>query len=198
MHRLAKYTLLCIMIVAASELNAQSTGESREFDENVIRLQQINTVEIPDGIAFKMVLAVVSNLHGEHERLSTGYIQTNMGLSEDRASTLANELRTVSARLNQEIADVTNEKLCSRSESLTNDEIYSVLDTLDDLSESISEEHLTLFTSPMAPDEAARLRQFLELQKANMGWMKLDHKKYYEINKIDPNSAVARICGKRN
>lgn len=187
--------VLCIALVAASATNAQTELGSPANVDATIRLKQVGSAEIPDGVAFKIFLDLIAAYAQGDKPVAGDYLQARLGLSADRASKMLGELLDARTSLAEELEQTRQQLLCGAPpNSRKKEELYRLFGTLDDLSDTIADKHLILFTSQVSQSEAERLQQLINLEKSNMGRVQLDHKRVYEQKGADPSNAVADVC----
>ena len=180
-RRTAKLALVCITSVVVSGAFAQSTNVPTKNDDDTIRVQQFGSAQVPDGVAFKIFLNLIAAYAEGDEPIAEDYIRTRMGLSADRAGAMVKALLDARVSLNREINESRRELFCTTPlNGRTNDELYRLFGTFDDLSDAISYKHMLLFKGSVSSADAGRLQQAIQLEKRNMGRIKLNHKQVYE------------------
>lgn len=190
-------------------LFASSSGLSLASNNDIVRKSYSGTTELPDGIAFKQFLLLVSGSDEDthqspYESAATTLVASALGLPltkqtypliQERISLFREALAALRADERRAAARM----VCAESRvKRTREETYSVLNSVDDVHEIIATQHFLITVAALPKSEGLALRDFLQKVKLGTSYAKLDSSVVFEKQNLDVHVMVEQHCNKQS
>lgn len=183
--------LLVVLAVFATNVDADESDVST-LDASLVRASYVNTPALPDGVAFTHLVGLLSSID---EETATEILQSELGINAEKSAKLLNRTVEEYERLHAAIAAANVEKGCIAGvPRVYGDEVYPVLEAMDDDAEKIGSERLAKFLKETDPNIADRLMRWIRTEKTNISYLKFDHKELYHRTGYSGDVALAAIC----
>lgn len=175
--------------------SAQTFDPLSSENEDIIREKNQGSSEIPDGIAFRNVAQMVRTFAAEDEYGAAAWLQAKIGISEEDANAMVLAMMAESNLLDSQIREYSRQMACHPdAENMDSEEQYQVLDAIDDGVEVITEQRFSMYSDSLSDENAGRLQAFVGIEKANMAYVKFDHKKMYMKRGLSPAAEFVNMC----
>ncbi len=187
----------------APRINSESAApvDSAKSKENaaMVRSDIHRSPTLPVGVAFNNTLGLLDDLNKEDPANALYYLQYELGfdetddakLSQDLLSRLLDVLQTIDSEIKRENGRIG----CSFGVPIaTGDQIYAILEAMNDTPEIVAKKHLDLLYEELEEDTAKRVQQWLNNQKTKITQVKYNYKEYYEATGRNADARLAEIC----
>ena len=175
---------------------AQDDVTDPDFDDT-LREKYANSRELPDAIAFLIAIGTVSELYKKSPSLAQSIVRNRMSMNSAQSAEFLTKLISEHESLESDISSNIIDLLCSQgAPKVSGPDVYTALDAADDAEEQIARKHLTSFRQELAAEQADRLDQWIEESKESTVYIKINHRKQYEQQDIDPDAIVPLMCGR--
>lgn len=188
-----RHVLPAFLLGAASVANGQQFDPGDPAFDSTIRAKYEKTTALPDSIAFLETMRTLTLLSDP-----AGVIQTAMGLDRPSSEEFLQLLLTTFGTVNAEIAAAETEMGCqSRVPRVYGDDVYELFENMDDMTENVARKHYESVRSAIDGKTAAKLHQWLQMQKPNITYVKFNHKEAYQRANEDASARLAELCNRR-
>lgn len=191
--------VLCVLAVGLCQTcladQQQYTIDSPEVQQS-IRTKHDRSSTLPDGIAY---METIDYLIASEQAFGAGSaalsISKNMGVSMERAQALFPQFEESFNEIQSQIDEKTIEIGCdSGNPRYYNDEAYAALERIDDAREQVADREFDAQKQALPENEAARLHQWIELQKSKIVHIKFDYRKFDQLTGRDQTATLSKIC----
>lgn len=194
-HMPVKAIVVGLVLFPAAIAFTQDLNPLDPVHADIIRVEHQHDRSLPDGIAFRNVLRMLVVMAGDEDEVGIQWVQSRMGLVHEEARSMAIEMQAALTDLVAATENAHRATSCpSDGSRATGDDVYALLDALDDISAQIAAQHLLIFKAKIGVENAARLQQFLDIEKTKMTYIKFDHKKLYEKRGANADEVLATFC----
>jgi len=179
---------------AVSDANTGNV-EIPDFPAETIRVKFENSEDLPDGIAFSLMLIQLTYIHADHPSIVLDIIAQEMGLTEDDAELFRDRLIEISDAFREESAATQYELLCSGSvPKVYGDDVYSVLQSTDVARDALAEDYYYALKSELTEHQSDKLTRWIDASKLNTTSIRFDYKKRYEHLGRSVDAKAAKMC----
>jgi len=182
MKRLVAWTSMVSLLLLCS-ISAAQLSHDNELDlDEVTRATYVGSSSIPDGVAFRIFLNSLETAAEDDQSLPIDHLEERLGLDRSDAADLVRQLLVELDAMKAEIHSFKRNANCSNGSAYTERvQVYALFDALDDGSESIAARRYNVFKTSLGPKNAALFQQLLNYQKANMTYIKFNHRNYTRL-----------------
>jgi hypothetical protein len=183
--------LFILYAVFISEAGADEFNVST-LDDNLVRDKYINSPQLPDGPAFTHLVGLLSSMD---EETASQILQSALEIDADESTHILDRISEEYGRLHAAIAAANVDEGCiSGVPRVYGDDVYPVLDAMDDDAERVGTTRLARFLKETDPKIATKLMQWIRTQKTNISYVKFDHEKLHSPTGYSGDVTLSTIC----
>lgn len=160
-----------------------------------IRTKYVRSNLLPDGVSFRSILVLVKALDDEDPYDADFWVQSNIGLEGNESTVFKDLLLASLESLISAERTVTQEMACEFGVPKASGEgVYPLFEAMDDAVDDLAAVSLDTLLRKLDADTAARLQQWLTIQKVNVVHVKFNHKEHYATAGMNADVNIANIC----
>jgi len=160
-----------------------------------IRTKYVRSNLLPDGVAFRSILVLVKAFNDEDPYDADFMVQSNMGLEGNESIVFKDLLLASLESLKSAESTVTQEMACEFGVPRASGEgVYPLFEAMDDAVDDLAAASLETLLGKLDADTAARLQQWLTIQKVNVVHVRFNHKEHYATAGMSADVSIANIC----
>jgi hypothetical protein len=189
--------IIAFVCLIASGVQAEpQTKDEQELIAQGVRASFHGSSELPDGIAFQEFLRIIAAGDWPAYELvasALGIQLTDDSLPEIRQRT--EYFRDINRSLRIEKNATAFAMLCPENRAdRTNEDVYDVMNDVDDVQEVIAEKHYLVAISSISVEERRTLQKYLNELKAGITYVKVDDSARIEEQNLDVRIGMEQYC----
>jgi len=160
-----------------------------------IRAEYVGSADLPDGLAFYIMVSNLSAMNSEDREWAIGSVQEGMGLSPSESGQFLDDLLETLDSLKVDHDNITRELACAPSRPpLARAEIYPVFEAMDDAWTTLGARYLAITRNELGQENSARLQGWVESSKFSITHVTFRNKERWEQTGGNPYEALRAIC----
>jgi hypothetical protein len=194
--------LLAVTAVVTLFISSYAEMSLADSDDGV-RASYFRTTDLPDEIAFRMILTAFDDDRPELHELTASAL--NIPLNDDTRTLVSERValfQNARKSMQDEGDDTSFQMLCSSNGGArTREDTYAVLNDVDDVRESIAKKHYLLTISALSMSERQAFHAFLNKKKTAMSYSKIDSRTdrdEWEDIRMDVERQCTVLVARRN
>jgi hypothetical protein len=192
-QRIVVMVLLGILALpsVADEITGNEIQSGQDRDE-LVRAKYQNGQDLPDGIAFTHLLRVLSS---QEHQIASYILQDGLEIDSPTSDQLLSAMLTTIVELEAEIRDEILSIGCiGNVPRLYGDEVYGLLEAIDDAEENVGLKKLLEFRNEIGPELSTKLMRWISEEKSNISSIQYDPKKVHQQAGRTGDATLAEIC----
>jgi hypothetical protein len=192
--------LMAVLATCAATSASQNTL-AQEIDfgnpefERTIRVKYVNSPELPDGVAFTLIMQVLEALNEDSRSDTVETIQLEMKLDKKEAEQFLALMLNTQLSYTEEVHKRSMEMACSLGvPRAAGNDVYSLFERMDDAVDDLGTEYLSAIVDEIGEKKAINLHKWIDRQKVNVVAVRYKHKEYYERRGASADAEIASIC----
>lgn len=167
--------------------------------KRTIRVVYDKTSALPDGAAFLTTMRSLFVVNTEDRDAAVAWVVSEMGLSRSDSEQFLDQMLNELRSFNADHDSFTRRSACSSDRPrAAGEEIYPVLEALDDATVTLAAQHLAAMKAEVGNEKAVRLQQWMEVSKPHITHVRLRHKEHYKQTGASPDETLHAICERVN
>lgn len=166
-----------------------------QLRESELRTSYPDKSKIPDGVAFHHTVDHVSRMTHPDDSEAVQLIMDRMNVTSEVAKDVLYLMISASRLIATEVDSNRRRLLCeSGPPQMTREEIYAQIEKSEDDREEISAKHLRLFEHDIGAENSIMLHHWLDSEKSEMKYYKVNIKALYERIGHETEEKTAIYC----
>jgi hypothetical protein len=183
--------LLVLSAACISKADADEVDVST-LDANVTRVSYINSPELSDGQAFTHLLGLLSSVDEETASL---ILRSGLEIDGEESAQLLDVMLEEYGRLHATIEAAYVARGCIAGvPRVYGDEVYPVLEAMDDEAERIGAAWLAKFLEEIGPEKSKKVMRWIRTEKTNISYVKFDYKELSKRTGYSGDVTLSTIC----
>lgn len=189
---------LCLGIASFAMSQTAEVNPGSPIDEDLIRVSYHSSSDMPDEVAFNILLDGLEPM-GAGEEGDVAWIMQEMQIDQETANTVNTQLLNTRAAMRKEQFD-TQKSIGCTSENIP--KFYGInamaaMQDMEDSREVVAAKHLANLLQSLDGDLSTKLHDWIDNQKLRSSQVKYDHVEAYQRRGLDADSVLAGICLKK-
>jgi hypothetical protein len=186
------YVRALTLILSLVPLTIMRAHAQDGVDDPTICAEYVQSADLPDGLAFFIVMTNLSAMNLVDRESAIDSIQEGMGLSPSESEQFLDHLLRTLDSLKIEHDNITRDLACTPPP--VGNEIYRVFEALDDAWETLGARYLAITKDELGEGNSARLQGWVESRKFSITHVMFRQKEPWEQSGGDPHEALLAIC----